>query len=82
MDGARLAEFGAYVGAMLEQTGVPGAAVAVVQNGDVIYQQGFGVRALGDDAPVTPDSLMMVGSVTKPMTATMTATLVDGGSLA
>jgi CubicO group peptidase (beta-lactamase class C family) len=80
--GARLAEFESYVGSMLEKTGVPGAAVAVVQGGEVVYQQGFGVRALGGDAPVTPDTLMMVGSVTKPMTATMAATLVDNGKLA
>ncbi len=77
----RLAEFEAYVAAMLAKTGVPGAAVAVVQNGEVVYRQGFGVRALGDDAPVTPDTLMMIGSVTKPMTATMAATLVDDGTL-
>ena len=66
---------------MLAPTGVPGAAVAVVQNGEVIYQQSFGVRALGDDLPVTPDTLMMIGSITKPMRATMAATLIDAGVL-
>ena len=73
----QLAEFEAYIADMLELTGVPGAAVAVVQNGEVVYQQGFGVRALGADHPVTPETLMMIGSITKPMTATLAATLVD-----
>ncbi len=66
---------------MLAKTKVPGAAVAVVQNGEVVYQQGFGVRELGGSDAVTPDTLMMIGSVTKPMTATMAATLVDDGEL-
>ena len=77
----RQAELAAYVAAMLAKTGVPGAAIAVVQDGQVVYQGGFGVRELGQTAPVTPDTLMMIGSVTKSMTATMAATVVDDGLL-
>lgn len=85
----RQAELEAYISMMLEKTGVPGASVAVVQNGEVVYQQGFGVRDLSaaDPAPVTPETpetpetLMMIGSITKSMTATMAATLVDDGTL-
>ena len=79
--GERLAAFEAYVSEMLAVTEVPGAAVAVVQNGEVVYQEGFGVRRMGESAPVTPDTLMMIGSITKPMTATMAATVVDDGML-
>ena len=78
---AQLAELEAYIAAMLEKTHVPGAAVSIVQDGQVIYEQGFGVRDLGQSAPVTPDTLMMIGSVMKSMTATMAATLVDAGRL-
>src|SRR5687767_12755421 len=81
LTGERQAEFETTVTRMLAMTHVPGAAVAVVQNGEVIYQQGFGVRELGGPEPVTPETLMMIGSVTKPMTATMAATLVDDGRL-
>jgi len=79
----REAELEAYISRMLAETGVPGASVAVVQNGEVVYQQGFGVRDLRatDPAPVTPDTLMMIGSITKSMTVTMAATLVDEGKL-
>src|SRR5215207_6341376 len=77
----RQAEFETYITGMLAKTGVPGAAVAVVQNGEVVYQQGFGVRELGGSEPVTPETLMMIGSITKPMTATMAATVVDDGEL-
>lgn len=78
---ARLAELDAYVADVLARTGVPGAAVAVVQNGAVVHSRGFGVRERGRPAPVTPETLMMIGSITKSMTTMMTATLVDEGRL-
>ena len=51
------------------------------KDGEVVYAQGFGVRELGGTVPVTPDTLMMIGSVTKSMTSTMAATVVDDGWL-
>src|SRR5690349_9131514 len=58
LTGARLAAFEAYVAAQLAELGVPGAAVAVVQDGAVAFLQGFGVRALGQPDPVTADTLL------------------------
>jgi CubicO group peptidase (beta-lactamase class C family) len=81
LTGERLATFEAYVGAKLAEAGVPGAAVAVVQNGEVVFQQGFGVREIGQPAPVTPDTLLRIGSVTKSFSSLLTATLVDAGRL-
>lgn len=60
---------------------IPGAAVAVVQGGRVVYRRGFGVREFGGRAPVTPETLMMVGSTNKSMTTMLMATLVDDGAL-
>jgi CubicO group peptidase (beta-lactamase class C family) len=79
LTGDRQAAFAAYIADMLAMTNVPGAAVAVVQNGEVVYQQGFGIREQGGSELVTPETLMMIGSITKPMTATMAATVVDDG---
>jgi CubicO group peptidase (beta-lactamase class C family) len=79
LNGERLATFEAYVAAKLAEAGVPGAAVAVVQNGEVVFQQGFGVREIGQPAPVTPDTLLRIGSVTKSFSSLLTATLVDAG---
>ena len=73
--------FEAYVADAINRFGVPGASVAVVQNGELVYAQGFGVRELGGTQPVTPDTLMMIGSNTKSMTSTMAATVVDDGWL-
>src|SRR5690606_40545451 len=71
------ADFESYIRAMLEKTHIPGASVAVIQDGKGVYVNGFGVRELGNEDPVTPDTLMMIGSVTKSMTSMMTASLVD-----
>jgi CubicO group peptidase (beta-lactamase class C family) len=81
LTGEPRAEFERYVVATLNQLEVPGASVAVVQGGDIVYAQGFGVRERGGTDPVTPDTLMMIGSVTKSMTSLMAATLIDDGWL-
>jgi CubicO group peptidase (beta-lactamase class C family) len=56
---------------------VPGVALAVVQNGKVVLEKGLGVRELGKADPVTPATLFMIGSMTKPLTSLMMARLVD-----
>ena len=76
-----LAELEAYVVETMRRLEVPGAAIAVVQDGRVVYRAGFGVRQLGGDEPITPETLMMIGSTTKPMTTLMMATLVDEGRM-
>jgi CubicO group peptidase (beta-lactamase class C family) len=81
LTGERRAAFEAYVADALAKFVVPGAAVAVVEGGDVVYLNGFGVKAFGGTQPVTPDTLMMIGSVTKSMTTMLAATLVDDGRL-
>ena len=81
LTGERRATFETYIADAIDRFGVPGASVAVVQAGEVVYSQGFGVKALGGTDPVTADTLMMIGSVNKSMTATMAATVVDDGWL-
>ena len=73
------AEFGAYVEENRERYNVPGVAVVVVQGDEVVFAQGFGVKEAGGADPITPDTVFSIGSLTKPMTAMMAATLVDEG---
>src|SRR5262245_35505633 len=61
---------------------VPGAAVVIVRGDEVIYLKGHGVRELGSDRPVTPDTLFAIASLTKAFTATAIAILADDGKLA
>jgi len=60
---------------------VPGTAIAIVERGEIVYAKGFGWRDLENQQPVTPHTRFLLGSVTKSMTATMIATLVDDGFL-
>lgn len=80
VDAARSRELDAFIQRALSRLEVPGAAVAIVQGGAVVYERAFGARALGDQAPVTPETLFLIGSITKSMTTMMQATLVDAGS--
>src|SRR5829696_2839171 len=75
------AELEAYIATLMRREQVPGASVAVVQDGKVVYEQGFGVRELGKPDPVTPATLMMIGSTGKSMTTMMMATVVDEGKM-
>ena len=64
-----------------ERFGVPGCALVVVKDGDVLIAEGFGTRDIDGDLPVTADTLFPIGSSTKTFTAAVLATLVDEGKL-
>jgi CubicO group peptidase (beta-lactamase class C family) len=81
LDGDRLRTFETFVADALAAFGISGASIVVVRGGQVAYAQGFGVAGQGASQPVTPDTLMMVGSVTKSFTTMLMGTLVDEGRL-
>lgn len=58
---------------------VPGVAVAIVSRERILYLKGHGVRQLGRKDPVTPDTLFLLGSGSKPFTSLLLAILVDQG---
>jgi CubicO group peptidase (beta-lactamase class C family) len=60
---------------------VPGIAVAVVKDGQVVLEKGYGIRKLGETAPVTPSTLFRIASNTKAFTAAALAMLVDEGKI-
>ena len=64
---------------VLEETGVPGAAVAVVHDGETVFADGFGVKHVGDDDPVDAETVFQVASMSKPIGATVVATQVTDG---
>jgi CubicO group peptidase (beta-lactamase class C family) len=77
--GELVEEFETFANSLLTELEVPGVSVVVVQDGAIVYSSGFGVKEQGGSDPVTPDTLMMIGSITKPLTTTMMATMVDEG---
>src|SRR5262245_17174769 len=65
----------------LEAWQVPGASLAIVGGDEAVYLEGFGVRELGGDKPVTPDTLFAIASCTKAFTAAAIGVLVDEGKM-
>lgn len=71
----------AFINSSTKEWKVPGAAVAIVQDQSVVYMKGFGVREIGKNQPVTPDTLFDIGSCTKAFTSAAIAMLVDEGKM-
>jgi CubicO group peptidase (beta-lactamase class C family) len=65
----------------LKDTSLPGATVAVVSGGRVIYTKGYGTANVETNAPMTPDLLFRLGSTTKMFTAAALASLADRGAV-
>jgi CubicO group peptidase (beta-lactamase class C family) len=65
----------------VQQGTVPGAAVLVAQNGDIIYQNGFGYADVGNKIPVTPDFKFRIGSISKQFTAVAILKLQEEGKI-
>ena len=77
----KIKEFDAYTQQALKQWEVPGAGVAVIKDGKVIYIKAFGTRNLDTGAPANTETLFSIGSTTKAMTAVCIGMLVDEGKL-
>src|SRR5204863_222632 len=78
----RQRDFDAYVRRGLQTLRVPGAAVAVVKDGKLVFAQGSGVCTIGDSSPVDAHTLFQIASNTKAFTTAALAMLVDEGKLA
>lgn len=64
-----------YVDRALEEWPIPGVAVGIVKNGKVILLKGYGTREMGAPEKVDENTLFMIGSNTKAITATALAML-------
>ena len=69
------------VSRVMQAFDVPGIAIAVVKDGQVVAARGFGVRQLGAPAKVDGQTLFEIASNSKAFTAAALAMLVDEGKL-
>lgn len=60
---------------------VPGVAIAVLNQGKVVYAEGFGLREAGTQDAVDADTLFNVGSISKVITAAAALQLVAAGRI-
>ncbi len=69
----------AVIEAQMEKHGLPGVAIAVIENGATTYLQGYGVDGAGQ--PMTAQTQMLIGSQSKSFTALAIAQLAEQGKL-
>ncbi len=74
-------QFERFVEEVMEKEQIPGVAVALSENGQTIYERGFGTRNLETNEPVTPETIFGIASITKSFTALAIMKLVEEGHL-
>ncbi len=62
-----------YIEKALKQTAVPGAGVAVVSNGKVVFEEGYGVRDLKTKKAVDVNTVFQIASLSKPLSSSVVA---------
>ena len=76
-----VANLDAFIARTLKAYEVPGAAVAVVENGKVTLLKGYGLRNVTKPGAVDENTIFQLASVTKTLTAAAAAAVVDEGKL-
>ena len=59
----------------------PGCALAVIQDGEIVYAQGYGMASLEFGIAITPQTRFQIGSISKQFTAMAIALLANDGKL-
>ncbi len=75
--GAIISDLETLVPLLMEKSGVPGLQVALVREGRIIWDKGFGVKNTGTKEPVTGETVFEAASLTKPFFAYMVMKLVE-----
>ncbi|WP_438862432.1 serine hydrolase domain-containing protein [Neptunicella sp.] len=81
LDQKRLAELTDFIQMAMQKADVPGVGLGILQDGKVVFADGFGVRDFDKRQKVDADTLFMVASNTKAMTTMLLAKLVDEGKM-
>ena len=71
----------AYIKSEMQKQQLPGVAVEVMRNGEVILAKGYGLANVELQVPVTPETIFQSGSMGKQFTATAIMMLVEEGKL-
>ena len=76
-----VADLQEFIPAQMDHQGVPGLAIALIRQGQVVWAEGFGVTYIITGEPVTADTVFEVASNSKEVTAYTALRLVDQGLL-
>lgn len=78
---ARTKALRTWLQGVADQEEIPGAALLVAQGGQVLFREARGFADPAGKTPLTPETLVLTASSTKPLSATGVMTLVDEGKL-
>ncbi|MCB9282444.1 MAG: beta-lactamase family protein [Lewinellaceae bacterium] len=70
-------DFDAFIEEAIQNGYAPGAAVAIVENGKVLLEKGYGLRSVRDGQPVDAHTIFRLASLSKSFAAFMTGRLVE-----
>jgi CubicO group peptidase (beta-lactamase class C family) len=79
--GDTLADIRAFVRETMDKWKVPGLALGIAKDGEVLLSEGFGLRNVENALPVTANTLFPIASCTKAFTALSVALMVESGKL-
>jgi beta-lactamase class C len=71
-----LTNFDSYVDNFIKQREVPGAAIAIVVDTQIVFIKGYGVKKIGEDAPIGVHSVFRIASLSKGFASVLSALLV------
>jgi len=74
-----LDEVRAKIARLVDEKKAPSLSLAVVRNGEIIWEEAFGLADIEKKTGATPETLYPIASATKPFTATALMTLVERG---
>jgi CubicO group peptidase (beta-lactamase class C family) len=77
----RFADMDPYIREAMKKWEVPGLAIAVVKDGEMVIARGYGVCEFGKDRKVTKDTVFPIASCNKSFTAACVAMLIEEGKL-
>ncbi|MHA1745034.1 MAG: serine hydrolase [Promethearchaeota archaeon] len=69
------------ISGLMREHKVPGLSIGIVENNEITYLKGFGSRDLDKSLPMTPDTLMGIGSMSKSFVALAIMQLADQNRL-
>ncbi len=72
----------AYIEHALSGWNIPGAAVSILHNGEILSSRGYGVLELGKKEQISTNTQFAIGSCTKALTSAVIGALVDQHKIA
>ncbi len=76
-----ISDFNEMANSMFAKSNSPGAAIAIVKNGRIIYGEGLGVKRVGSNDSVDIHTTFRIASVSKTFAGVLTGKMVDHGKL-